>query len=325
MVISLTFKKKQTMKKIFVLMASAAVLFAACNKMEEVNTPVDTPVETEVITIDINPMTNTSLDGKATVWSKGDAVSVTVGDKNIGSLKLVEGSTFSGEVEAGHTGAATLNYPAGVTTVPATQAAVAGSFANGAALLEGTTTMEALRAGEGVELQNKTALLQFTVAQAGDVTFEVGTAKYTVTGCKTGETYYACVAPTTDSALSYTAAGMKGAKSKPSVSFVAGKIYPLGELDVIEDAVIRINNLNGWGDLNITIKSGSTTLASDKAMTNEGGNIFAYRLDNQYIGAEVTYYITHSWYQTSTKTVTLKADSEATAVTLNTTYLQPGT
>ena len=318
------------MKKIFVLMASAAVLFAACNKMEEVNTPVDTPVETETITVVLNPVTKTSLDGKATLWTAGDKVSVTVGGKNIGTLALVEGSTFSGEVEAGHDGTATLNYPVdengkAVTVVPSTQTAVAGSFANGAALLEGTTTMAKLRAGEGASLSNTTALLQFTVAQAGDVTFEVGTAKYTVTGCKTGETYYACVAPTTDSALSYTAAGMKGAKSKPSVSFVAGKIYPLGELDVIEDAVIRINNLNGWGDLNITIKSGSTTLASDKAMTNEGGNIFAYRLDNQYIGAEVTYYITHSWYQTSTKTVTLKADSEATAVTLNTTYLQPGT
>ena len=104
-------KMKQTMKKIFVLMASAAVLFAACNKMEEVNTPVDTPVETETITVVLNPVTKTSLDGKATLWTAGDKVSVTVGGKNIGTLALVEGSTFSGEVEAGHDGTATLNYP----------------------------------------------------------------------------------------------------------------------------------------------------------------------------------------------------------------------
>lgn len=247
MVISLTFKKKQTMKKIFVLMASAAVLFAACNKMEEVNTPVDTPVETEVITIDINPMTKTSLDGKATVWSKGDAVSVTVGDKNIGSLKLVEGSTFSGEVEAGHTGAATLNYPAGVTTVPATQAAVAGSFANGAALLEGTTTMEALRAGEGVELQNKTALLQFTVAQAGDVTFEVGTAKYTVTGCETDKIYYACVAPASNVAFTARIGGYLSKKASSNVTFTANKIANLETLPapVASDWTV-VGTYNNW-------------------------------------------------------------------------------
>ena len=231
MVISLTFKKKQTMKKIFILMASAAVVLAAsCNKMEEVNTPVDTPVETEVITIDINPMTKTSLDGKATVWSKGDAVSVTVGDKNIGSLKLVQGSTFSGEVEAGHTGAATLNYPAGVTTVPATQAAVAGSFANGAALLEGTTTMEALRAGEGANLSNTTALLKFSVPQAGDVTFEVGTAKYTITGCKTEEIYYACVAPASGVDFVARIGGYLSNKASNKATFKANQVANLETL-----------------------------------------------------------------------------------------------
>ena len=97
------------------------------------------------------------------------------------------------------------------------------------------------------------------------------------------------------------------------------------KLTVVEKAVIRIDNKNGWNDLEITIKQGVTTLASQKAMINEGNNIFAYSLDPQYVGKEVTYYIEHSWYQTSTKTTTLKADSKATAITLNTTYLEPGT
>ena len=90
----------------------------------------------------------------------------------------------------------------------------------------------------------------------------------------------------------------------------------------LKPAVIRINNMNGWGDLNITIKSGETTLANAKAMTKEGDtNVFYYELDAQHIGKEVSYYITHSWYQTSTKNVTLA--NSCTPIVLNTTYLQP--
>ena len=224
------------MKKIFILMASAALVFAAsCNKMEETNTPLEPAVETELITIDLNPVTKTSLDGKATVWTAGDAVSVTVDGKNIGTLTLVEGSTFSGQVKAGHNGDATLNYPAGVTTVPATQTAVAGSFANGAALLEGTTTMDALRAGEGASLQNTTALLQFTVAQAGDVTFEVGSTKYTVTGCKTGATYYACVAPASNVSFVARIGGYLSKQASKNVTFEANKISNLETLPAPEE------------------------------------------------------------------------------------------
>ena len=116
--------------------------------------------------------------------------------------------------------------------------------------------------------------------------------------------------------------------STKTVTVERSKILNMGVLPepvVAEDAVIRINNLNGWGDLNITIKDESTTLVNAKPMTKEEGNIFAYRLDNKYVGTNVTYYITHSWYQTSTKTVTLKADSEASPIVLNTTYLEPGT
>lgn len=244
----LNFKIEQTMKKIFMLMASAAIVFAAsCNKIEEVNTP-EPVVETELITVDLNPMTKTSLDGKATTWSAGDAVSVTVGGENIGTLTLVEGSTFSGEVKAGHNGEATLNYPAGVTSVPASQAAVAGSFANGAALLEGKTTMDALRAGEGAQLSNTTALLQFSVAQAGDVTFEVGSTKYTVTGCQTDKTYYACVAPAT---ASFTARinGYLSKQASKNPTFTANKISDLGQLPAPEaSGWVVAGAYNNWKD-----------------------------------------------------------------------------
>ena len=112
-----------------------------------------------------------------------------------------------------------------------------------------------------------------------------------------------------------------------TLTAVRAGILALGVLPepvVAENAVIRINNMNGWASLNITVKSGNTTLANAQEMTAEGNNIFYYELDSQYVGQSVTYFITYDWYQTSNKTVTLAAKSESTAINLNTTYLQPG-
>ncbi len=111
-----------------------------------------------------------------------------------------------------------------------------------------------------------------------------------------------------------------------NINIVAGNDYRVVQEGTtykveLKPAVLRINNMNGWGDLNVTIKSGENTLVNAQAMTNGGDNIFYYELDAQYIGTEITYYITHSWYQTSTKTVTVTADTDP--IVLNTTYLQP--
>ena len=237
------------MKKIFTYLASAAlVLAASCNKIEEVNTPIDTPAdnpvetpaETETITVQLNPGTKTSLgeDGIATLWSQGDAVDVTTGGTYLGTLDnyLVNVDTFSGEVIAGIDGGKkiTLIYPAGSDgCVPTEQEAVENSFAERAAVLEGTTTMADLRAGNPVTMKNMTALLKFSVAQAGDVTFKVGEANYTVTGCKTDKIYYACVEPCENASLNYTIGEAKGTKSKDDVTFNAGEIYNLDKLNVI--------------------------------------------------------------------------------------------
>ncbi len=242
------------MKKYIIFIASAVLMMAACAK-EEINTTITG--ETEFISVELSPVTKTQLNGKVTNWTAGDEVSVTVGGKNLGSLKLVDGNVFQGEIEAGHDGEATINYPAGVTTVPPTQAAVAGSFAEEAALLEGTTTLDELRNGNGPELQNKTALLQFSVAQAGNVTFEVGSTKYTVTGCKTGSTYYACVEPaTTGVKLSYTIGGNMGVKSKTGAKFTAGSIYNLGELHALA------------GDWNLVGDIGSVSMEKSTTYTD---------------------------------------------------------
>jgi len=237
------------MKKIFVFMASAALMLAAsCNKMEE-NTTTEPAVETELITIELNPMTKTQLSGTETLWSAGDAVDVLVDGESVGTLTLVKESTFSGELTTvGLTGPATLHYPAGVKEVPATQTAVENSFANGAALLEGETTIDALRAGNGASLQNTTALLQFTSPLKGDVTFTIGSTTYTIQGCEAGKTYYACVDPANSGKLSYTVGIVLGDKEKLDFAPEANKVYPLGTLALKESSYSVIGDYNEWSD-----------------------------------------------------------------------------
>lgn len=205
------------------------LLAASCAK-EEVNDGL--VGEKELITVQLNPETKTSLGAEGTTtWTSGDAVDVIVDGNNVGTLSLVEGSTFSGELTTvGLKGEATLKYPAGVAAVPAVQEAVEGSFANGAALLEGAVDLDVLRAGEGATLANKTALLQFSVAVAGDVTFEVGTTEYTVTGCKTDKTYYACVAPAANVSFVARIGGYLSKKASANVTFEANKIANLEAL-----------------------------------------------------------------------------------------------
>ena len=243
------------MKKYSIFLAMAALVSAmSCSK--EVDSPenVNTAVEKEVITVRLSsPSTKTALEGTKTVWLEGDKVSVTVGDKIIGELELVEEDIFKGEVEAGYDGEATLNYPAGVTAVPATQEAVAGTFADEAALLEGKMSMDDLRAGKNAELVNTTSLLQFSVAQAGDVTFEVGSAKYTVTGCKTGETYYACVAPA--SAVNFVARidGYFSKQASSNVTFSANKIANLESLPAPTKSAWGVVGIGGNWDNDIAM------------------------------------------------------------------------
>ena len=221
------------MKKYFIFLASAAMLLAASCAKEEVNDGL--VGEKELITVQLNPETKTALGAEGTTtWTSGDAVDVIVDGNNVGTLTLVEGSTFSGELTTvGLTGEATLKYPAGVAAVPAEQEAVEGSFANGAALLEGTVDLDVLRAGEGATLANKTALLQFSVAVAGDVTFEVGTTEYTVTGCETDKTYYACVEPA-EGKLTARIDGYLSNKTSVSKTFTANEIANLGLLPAPE-------------------------------------------------------------------------------------------
>lgn len=300
------------MKKYFIFLASAAMLLATSCAKEEVNTTG----ETELITVQLNPETKTALGAEGTTtWDADDKVSVTVGGEVVGTLSLVEGSTFSGEITAGLSGEATLNYPAGVTAIPEPQAAVNGSFADGAALLEGTTTVEKLRAGEGVELQNKTALLQFTVAQAGDVTFEVGTAKYTVTGCKTGETYYACVAPAEGVNLVARIDGYLSRATSDAVTFTASTVADLGNLPV---PVVRLYikseythfemNVYAWGIAGVELPS---TWPGVSMKWDDTKSMYYYDFPYGIKGKKMNYIVNNGVYQTADLNATI-SDPEYT-------------
>lgn len=320
-------------KNLFMVAAVALMAFTACNK-EEFNASVDAQAGTVEFVAGFDVDTKTTLDETKTktLWAEDDKISINGFVFKVS--ELIDGGTsakFVNDEDLEDFGAPfTACYPANVTEIPAEQDAVADNF-------DPKAVVEKAESDDyNLSFQNVASLLKFEVPTAcqtvtltsDDELAGAGSTTVTINGpFAPGSEYFAAVLPGEKANFTVNIDGAYS-KSANSVFIKTSSIVNMGALPapvVPEDAVIRINNLNGWGDLNITIKNGSTTLVNAEPMTKEEGNIFAYHLDNKYVGTDVTYYITHSWYQTSTKTVTLKADSEATAVTLNTTYLQPGT
>ena len=356
---SLTIKTKKEMKKnLFMVAAVALMALVSCNK-EEINNGVQEPASDIVFVAEFDQEADTKIalgdlvDGvRKTTWVAGDQIKI-------------NGTVFSAQADGASTEFQTTTafdetaknfravYPASSyisTTAVDIPASQNGTFAGASiAVAESSTT--------SLTFQNLVTILKFQVpVNCSKVTFEstasiagriavnynegVITPDYAgvtqpnktinVTGSFVpGTDYYVAVKPGTHTFTVKIDDEVSKASTK-AVTVERSKILNMGVLPepkpvVAENAILRINNKNGWGDLKVTIKQGTTTIASQKAMINEGNNIFAYSLDPQYVGKEVTYYIEHSWYQTSTKTTTLKADSEATAITLNTTYLEPGT
>lgn len=359
---SLTIKTMMKMKKnLFMVAAVALMAMVSCNK-EEINTPV-LPQEGEasdivfVAELDQEAQTKTALgevvEGKRqATWVAGDEISIngtTFTAKADGATAefTTADSKFDGSAEVFRAVYPAESYKSGAVMIPASQD---GTFANASIAVAESNN-------KSLKFSNVSSILKFQVPAACEtvtfestkslagnvsVTYENGvmtpnygsltqqSMKITVKaegGFVAEKDYYVAVKPG-EQQFTVSIDGALSKASTKTVTVARSKIMNMGELPepvAVEQAVLRINNKNGWGDLNITIKQGSTTLVDAKPMTNEGNNIFAYSLDPQYIGKEVTYFIGHSWYTTSTKTTTLKADSEATAITLNTIYLQPGT
>ena len=69
------------MKKLFYMISAVALMasFASCNKMEQGNTPTETPAADATTTITVSadvPQTKTNLNQGIVRWSKGDVIAV---------------------------------------------------------------------------------------------------------------------------------------------------------------------------------------------------------------------------------------------------------
>ena len=282
--------------------AALALLLAACGNEEiiENNESGSTGKVHMTFTAGM-PQTRTSLgeDGHAVNWTQGDLVAIYDGTETICKFEATEvsGSTATLEGEAKVTDTYTAFYPytddgtltldntAITFTLPATQTATAGGFAEGL----NPSWAQATDGSKNLTFQNLCALAKFTVdadgvtevtltanntgdALAGGLTYTIAdgtlaandgaSRSVTLTGTFTkGEEYYFVVAPGTLTGgitLNYMGEGGKTyvKTTTKQVTFTAGKITKLGALDAnnftealnaaFANAVEEFNPYIGW-------------------------------------------------------------------------------
>ena len=258
--------------------AALALLLAACGNEEilENNESGSTGKVHMTFTAGM-PQTRTSLgeDGHAVNWTQGDLVAIYDGTETICKFEATEvsGSTATLEGEAKVTDTYTAFYPytddgtltldntAITFTLPATQTATAGGFANGL----NPSWAQATDGSKNLTFRNLCALAKFTVdadgvtevtltanntgdALSGGLTYTIAdgtltandgaSRSVTLTGTFTrGEEYYFVVAPGTLTGgitLNYMGEGGKTyvKTTQKEVTFTAGKITNLGVLDI---------------------------------------------------------------------------------------------
>ena len=258
--------------------AALALLLAACGNEEiiENNESGSTGKVHMTFTAGM-PQTRTSLgeDGLAVNWTQGDLVAIYDGTETICKFEAteVEGSTATLEGEAKVTDTYTAFYPytddgtltldntAITFTLPATQTATAGGFAEGL----NPSWAQATDGSKNLTFQNLCALAKFTVdaegvtevtltanqesdALSGGLTYTIADGTLTATGSASrsvtltgtftkGEEYYFVVAPgmlTGGITLNYMGEGGKTyvKTTQKEVTFAAGKITNLGVLDI---------------------------------------------------------------------------------------------
>ena len=256
--------------------AALALLLAACGNEEILeNNESGSTGKVHMTFTAGTPQTRTSLadDGHAVNWTQGDLVAIYDGTETICKFEAteVEGSTATLEGEAAETDTYTAFYPytddgtltldntAITFTLPATQTATAGGFAEGL----NPSWAQATDGSKNLTFQNLCALAKFTVdaegvtevtltanntgdALAGELTYTIdgtltatGSASrsVTLTGTFTkAKEYYFVVAPGTLTGgitLNYMDEGGKTyvKTTQKEVTFAAGKITNLGALD----------------------------------------------------------------------------------------------
>lgn len=274
----MTNENKENMKAKNMTIAALALLLAACGNEEiiENNESGSTGKVHMTFTAGM-PQTRTSLgeDGHAVNWTQGDLVAIYDGTETICKFEATEvsGSTATLEGEAKVTDTYTAFYPytddgtltldntAITFTLPATQTATAGGFAEGL----NPSWAQATDGSKNLTFRNLCALAKFTVdadgvtevtltanntgdALSGELTYTIADGTLTATGSASrsvtltgtftkGEEYYFVVAPGTLTGgitLNYMGEGGKTyvKTTTKQVTFTAGRITNLGVLDI---------------------------------------------------------------------------------------------
>lgn len=298
----MTNENKENMKAKNMTIAALALLLAACGNEEiiENNESGSTGKVHMTFTAGM-PQTRTSLgeDGHAVNWTLNDLVAIYDGTETICKFEAtkVSGSTatLKGEVAETDTytafypytddGTLTLTHDAITFTLPATQTATAGGFAEGL----NPSWAQATDGSKNLTFQNLCALAKFTVdaegvtevtltanqesdALSGGLTYTIADGTLTATGSASrsvtltgtftrGEEYYFVVAPGTLTGgitLNYMGEGGKTyvKTTQKQVTFTAGNITNLGALDAnnftealnaaFANAVEEFNPNIGW-------------------------------------------------------------------------------
>ena len=265
------------MKAKHIVLVAAALALAACGNEEIIeNNESGSTGKVHMTFTAGTPQTRTSLgeDGHAVNWTQGDLVAIYDGTETICKFEATEvsGSTATLKGEAAETdtytafypytddGTLTLTHDAITFTLPATQTATAGGFAEGL----NPSWAQATDGSKNLTFQNLCALAKFTVdadgvtevtltanqesdALAGELTYTIADGALTATGSASrsvtltgtftkGEEYYFVVAPGTLTGgitLNYMDEGGKTyvKTTQKEVTFNAGRITYLGALD----------------------------------------------------------------------------------------------
>lgn len=211
---------KETMKKITMLFVAAAALLGVTS----CNTAAIDEVTLGQTTVTASfADSRTALDGVKTLWSAEDKIEV-----NGVEFTLTQGAgeataTFASNTPLAAAELYTAKYPAGVSAIPTTQKAVAGSFDPQAALAEASGV-----SADNLLFEHRHALLKLALAAPASKVEVLG---YTLEGALEAEkTYYIAVAAENYEGLSAKVDGVEVRSSYNTVALENGQILNLGTL-----------------------------------------------------------------------------------------------
>ena len=211
---------KETMKKITMLFVAAAALLGVTS----CNTAAIDEVTLGQTTVTASfADSRTALDGVKTLWSAEDKIEV-----NGVEFTLTQGAgeataTFASNTPLAAAELYTAKYPAGVSAIPTTQKAVAGSFDPQAALAEASGV-----SADNLLFEHRHALLKLALAAPASKVEVLG---YTLEGAlEADKVYYIAVAAENYEGLTAKVDGVEVRSSYNTVALENGQILNLGTL-----------------------------------------------------------------------------------------------